>query len=50
MASKPRKPTPKMLGTGMARRAAEGLKARRSRLDEAIDGPSRPAPKKKSKK
>lgn len=36
--AKARKPTPKMLGTGAARRAADGLVARRGRLDAAIDG------------
>lgn len=54
MASKPRKPTPKMLGSGMAYRAAVGLKGRKSRLDAAIEeqsgGSRKPAPKKKSKK
>ena len=48
--AKSRKPTPGMLGTGMAARAAKGLQGRRARLDEAIDGPAKPAPKKSAPK
>lgn len=38
----------KMLGSGAAGRAADGLQKRKSRLDEAIDGP-KPKPKVKKK-
>jgi hypothetical protein len=40
------KPNKKVLGTGMLRRAGEGLLSRRDKIDAAVDGPA-PKPKKK---
>lgn len=54
--AKPRKPTPKMLGTGAARRVGEGLAARGRRIDAAVDAATGAKPfmpktsKKKGKK
>lgn len=48
MATK-KKPSPKMLGTGMARKAGDAIKNRQSRIDAAIDKASGGRKKKSSR-